>query len=1385
MRVELGAAGSAEGWLQATPGGGAALSAQPPHLLPGAGAGLAAYCPPPRVAAYAPTSAEGVREALVRAHLTPRIGVEGVVAGLFPTTWRLSPLWAEPMPPVAALQLGLPCPSGRPDVLSVTEERLPSELPSAEVHAAAPGSRQHTRGRVGAPIFKPGGGSFTEPGGEPEDAGTADTAAVAAGWLAELEAGGLHSALPPGFKFSAFGATRAAAPCGGEGEEGGEDSGGLGGEGGATASAPEAAAAAARPREPPGQLKIDNIFADVWMMEGEEEEEEEEGGEDAGEIAEAAAESVPGQAAAAAGGGAAGAGRGGAEEPASAEVGGAAPEDGGSPALDALVGGAAEEFWGALQRQSKRKRPKFVSPADAEWAVVNKRSPEQVSADFSRLKSNLAMQWPFELDTFQKDAICRMEDGQSVFVAAHTSAGKTVVAEYALALATKHCTRTVYTSPIKTISNQKFRDFSQKFEVGLLTGDVQIKPESPCLIMTTEILRSMLYKGADIIRDIEWVIFDEVHYVNDAERGVVWEEVIIMLPAHVNIILLSATVPNVMEFADWVGRTKRKQIHVTGTTRRPVPLEHHVFFNSSLFRVCAGEVFDRGGLKQAAASKAKKDAPPTTTKELKAARPTGRGDGGAGRAGRGGRGAPAGRRGGGSSGGSFGGRGGSGGGGMKSEKSQMSELIHILKKKELLPVAVFCFSKKRIDASADGLSAMDLTVASEKSEIHVFCERCLSRLKGTDKALPQVLRVREMLKRGIGVHHAGLLPIMKEVVEMLFCRGLIKVLFATETFAMGVNAPTRTVVFHSTRKHDGKSFRSLLPGEYTQMAGRAGRRGLDTTGTVIIAAWEELPDESELSKMLTGKATRLESRFRLTYSMILNLLRVEDLKVEDMMKRSFAEFHAQKALPDALNMLSLGEAHLRALEGRPWPLCYLGCSREAVLEYAATCAEIAALTARLQDAIMGTKAAQSALVAGRLVQLQNRKTGLPEVGVVCGVPKEAASAARAAPSSDKQLYILRLHRRSPLDKQGGDKAGASGGDAVGLGPADAVAGGPPAGDDDFFQGLALRPKAGGGRRGDGPTLQLPQEGDIGEAHYVLDAMPASELLGIGRTKIKLDGDKVLEGDKRSVADAVTQLQRAQEEAVKQEGDLPLMDPLSDLKLNDIELVGTVHARQRLIEARAAMPCHKCPQLPEQFCLMNSIRLLTARLHKIKHQISDANLQQMPEFHQRVAVLQDMGYVDEDHTVQLKGRVACEVNTGDELLSTEIIFAGLLTDLSPAEAVALLSALVFQEKSDVEPSLPERLLEAKQRTEFASGTLRFGLMEVVYEWARGTEFKAICELTDIMEGSIVRTIVRLEETCREFRDAARVMGNMQLFHQMEEASAIIKRDVIFAGSLYLS
>lgn len=567
-----------------------------------------------------------------------------------------------------------------------------------------------------------------------------------------------------------------------------------------------------------------------------------------------------------------------------------------------------------------------------EWAHivdVNKDIP-----NFKELVPEMARTWPFELDIFQKEAVYHLENGDSVFVAAHTSAGKTVVAEYAIALAAKHMTKAIYTSPIKALSNQKFRDFKTVFDdVGILTGDVQINPEASCLIMTTEILRSMLYRGADLIRDVEFVIFDEVHYVNDLERGVVWEEVIIMLPEHVTLILLSATVPNTYEFASWVGRTKRKSIYVVTTLKRPVPLEHYLWAGKDMHKIVDSEKrFIEKGWKAAndilsGLDKVKEQsavvAPQASTRGGAPQRGT-RGQqprGGQQRGGnqQRGRGGPP-NRGQGNI-----GRTGRGGGRTTAaqDRTVWVTVVNHLKKQNLLPCCIFVFSKKRCEENAESLSNQDFCTAAEKSSIHMTIEKSIARLKPEDRVLPQIRRIREMLERGVAVHHGGLLPIVKEIVEILFAKTLVKVLFATETFAMGLNLPTRTVVFSGYRKHDGREFRNLLPGEYTQMAGRAGRRGLDTVGTVIIvtSGKTEAPPAAELRQMMLGQPTKLRSQFRLHYNMILNLMRVEALKIEEMIKRSFSENATQALLPQHEKQVQLSQANLDKIKREPCDIC--------------------------------------------------------------------------------------------------------------------------------------------------------------------------------------------------------------------------------------------------------------------------------------------------------------------------------------------------------------------------------------------------------------------------------------------------------------------------------
>ncbi|KAI9057026.1 antiviral helicase [Trametes sanguinea] len=1027
--------------------------------------------------------------------------------------------------------------------------------------------------------------------------------------------------------------------------------------------------------------------------------------------------------------------------------------------VDNLIAGSTEidEFLPTSRTQlnpvtTARRQLRRAQVQKRDWAhVVDVNKP---MTNFHELVPDMAHKYPFELDTFQKEAVYHLEMGDSVFVAAHTSAGKTVVAEYAIALAAKHMTRAIYTSPIKALSNQKYRDFKQTFgaaSVGILTGDVQINPEANCLIMTTEILRSMLYKGADLIRDVEFVIFDEVHYVNDAERGVVWEEVIIMLPDHVNIILLSATVPNTKEFADWVGRTKKKDIYVISTAKRPVPLEHYLYAGRDLHKIVdADRNFIAQGYKGAGeALRRKQDKereaaglPPVQRLGAKAAAPQ-----------RGQRGGPAGRggqRGGTSARGAPVARGGSPRTFHQPDKNLYVHLLGHLRKKALLPVVIFTFSKKRCEENAGTLTNADLCTAVEKSEIHVAIEKALSRLKGSDRHLPQIRRMRDLLSRGIGVHHGGLLPIVKEVVEILFARGLVKVLFATETFAMGVNMPAKSVVFSHIRKHDGRSFRDILPGEYTQMAGRAGRRGLDPTGTVIIVANDELPEQGILHNMILGTPTKLQSQFRLTYNMILNLLRVEALRVEEMIKRSFSENASQKLLPD--NQKKVIETE-KKLSSMPQLSCDI-CSSD-IEAYYDTSFNIVEMNQRLLAMAAATPHGSKLLSSGRVVVLRDGHYKW-NIGVLL---KQAPSALATSFGGEKVKLYFVLAMVSPETRMGKTDV----------------------------DGQSLPPR----------WPPRPESLLVDEPTYDLTPIPLTSIAMVSNRSIKVETEWIVEKHRISyMNDAMRSLQGVLGEWLQQ-GSIPEVDWNRLRALDFQELLRT---RNELVPRLNTFACISCPEFEEHYTFMHAKKVLEANIAELKMAISDQNLELIPDYEQRIEVLKELKFIDDNSTVLLKGRVACEINSANELVLTELILENTLAAYEPEEVVALLSCFVFQEKTTVEPVIPPKLQEGLEaimaiadRVERVQDRhkvpgeefrqLNPGLVEVVYEWAKGMPFEQITELTDVAEGTIVRVITRLDETCREVRDAARVIGDAELFKKMEEAQIKIKRDIVFAASLY--
>ncbi|EGZ78080.1 antiviral helicase [Neurospora tetrasperma FGSC 2509] len=986
--------------------------------------------------------------------------------------------------------------------------------------------------------------------------------------------------------------------------------------------------------------------------------------------------------------------------------------------------------------------------------------------NFRELVPDMAREWPFELDTFQKEAVYHLENGDSVFVAAHTSAGKTVVAEYAIALAAKHMTKAIYTSPIKALSNQKFRDFRQTFdEVGILTGDVQINPEASCLIMTTEILRSMLYRGADLIRDVEFVIFDEVHYVNDYERGVVWEEVIIMLPEHVSLILLSATVPNTYEFASWVGRTKQKDIYVISTPKRPVPLEHYLWAGKKIHKIVDSEKkFIETGWKEANLAIQGKDKPP---KAIEAS--TGPARGGGNQRGRGGaqRGANQ-PRGGARGGGQQRGRGGpprashtpghmgrtGRPGGFTSaaqDKNLWVHLVQFLKKDNLLPACIFVFSKKRCEENADALSNQDFCTAQEKSHIHMIIERSIARLKPEDRVLPQIIRLRELLSRGIAVHHGGLLPIVKEMVEILFAETLVKVLFATETFAMGLNLPTRTVVFSGYRKHDGHQFRNLLPGEYTQMAGRAGRRGLDTVGSVIIVppGGDEAPPVTDLRQMILGEPSKLRSQFRLTYNMILNLLRVEALKIEEMIKRSFSEHATQQLLPEHEKAVKLSEADLAKIKRDSCPICdvYMDECHQAGEDFKVA-------TEELYRALLAIPVGRKLFTPGRLIVYM--KEGVRTPGILL-----AEGPSKAGTAANPTLHVLEI------------KTGR-----------------------DLRNDTDLLPFT--------PTLAkwfTPLPAHKKNIYTKTVHIPLSDVVCLTKHITKNIVPELFEG-----GDGYTKAKEALHQICKS-WSAPIWDEMDLSRIKSLS-IHEIITRRRDAEIRCTKsPAVDCDLFLKHYAMCHDQWLIKTKIDELRQSLSNQNLQLLPDYEQRIQVLKDLSFIDDASRIQLKGKVACEIHSGDELVLTELILENVLADYEPAEIAALLSAFVFQEKTDMVPNLTSNLergqktiielsekvnavqtlhqviLSSDEGSDFASKP-RFGLMEVVYEWARGMSFKNITNLTDVLEGTIVRTISRLDETCREVKNAARIIGDPELYQKMATTQELIKRDITAVASLYM-
>ncbi|MBM3254992.1 MAG: DEAD/DEAH box helicase [Candidatus Omnitrophica bacterium] len=444
-------------------------------------------------------------------------------------------------------------------------------------------------------------------------------------------------------------------------------------------------------------------------------------------------------------------------------------------------------------------------------------------------------------DPFQQEAIDYINQGLSVIVSAPTGAGKTAIAEHVISNSLKSGERVIYTAPIKALSNQKFRDFQKEYTdaIGILTGDVSLNPDAPVLIMTTEIFRNKILDEPGSLEQYSWVIFDEVHYIDNPERGTVWEESLIFLPRHMNILCLSATIPNIKQLAEWVSKIHEKPVKTVIEEKRPVPL--HFLFQYQ------NEVLDN-------------------INKLKRM--------GLGRA------------------------------------NRISGLINYIRQNEGLPCIYFVFGRRRAEDLAQELYGYNFLTNKEKAQItSLYDDLCLRFDLKEDRTAQEMYA---LIQRGIAYHHAGMLPTLKEVIERLFTSKLLKVIFTTETFALGINMPSRSVIFDDLRKFYGRYMRNLKTRDFYQMAGRAGRRGMDKEGFVYCRINPRRISYEEINRTIYGQPEEVRSQFNTSYATILSLYQKYKDELYDIYPLSLHYFQSRKnEQRDALRLI---EAKLQLLK---------------------------------------------------------------------------------------------------------------------------------------------------------------------------------------------------------------------------------------------------------------------------------------------------------------------------------------------------------------------------------------------------------------------------------------------------------------------------------------
>jgi ATP-dependent RNA helicase HelY len=895
--------------------------------------------------------------------------------------------------------------------------------------------------------------------------------------------------------------------------------------------------------------------------------------------------------------------------------------------------------------------------------------------------------YDFDFDPFQVAACGALTAGDGVLVAAPTGSGKTVVGEYAVHLALAQGRKCFYTTPIKALSNQKYGDLLRRYDadkVGLLTGDNSVNGNAPIVVMTTEVLRNMLYAGSPTLRNLGYVVLDEVHYLADRSRGAVWEEVIIHLPESVRVVALSATVSNAEEFGEWLAQV-RGGTDVIVDEHRPVPLWQHMMAGRRLYDLFTDD--DHHQLNPELIRLAQRDA-----YRSPASRP--------------GRGGHRPRR---------------------SPPPYRPEIIDRLDAAGLLPAITFIFSRAGCDAAVQECLAagLRLTTPDEAAHIEAVAARRTTDIPEEDL---DVLGYHDWvtgLRRGIAAHHAGMLPAFKEVVEELFAAGLVRAVFATETLALGVNMPARTVVIERLDKWNGEAHVALTPGEYTQLTGRAGRRGIDVEGHAVVL-WQPGIDPGAVAGLAGTRTYPLNSSFRPSYNMAVNLTaRAGRARAAALLESSFAQFQADRGVVGLARRLHRLRASLDELSAS------MICDRGDFMEYAE-------LRRQLAEAERG------------------------------------ASRSRASAQRAEALRVLGTLRRGDIIRvPGGRRAGMA---------------------------VVLTPPADDVSRADGPlvltaTGQLKQ---LSAADFPVPAEPVERLRVpasfserspkhrrdlVSSMRNKLAGrDFDLRGRGRPAANGRGR-QAGRRGRLAADDDLDYRGQDDDPGYDDRAgagrgrgPAGSSNGDGDIAELRRKIrrhPCHGCPDREQHARYAERYFRQLQEAEELQRQIGGRSHVIARTFGKVCAVLDQLGYLDDD-TVTPDGKRLARLYSELDLLAAECLRRGFWEGLNPAELAACVCVLTFESRQQQDDTMPARLPKGPVRDVLASMTrtwveldqlekrsgLSFlrepdpGFVWAAYRWVRGAKLEDVLDsVPGLTPGDFVRSTKQLIDLLDQIAEAA--------------------------------